>query len=206
MDESQTSAGMRRLDEARIAQWVDALVGGHAEPVQAVFASHGARGPQVQWNPTPGVTQLEPLDFILAHVRALAGGQALARASQIDAQNMRPAIGFISLLDVVDGGADFRYRLFGTIPTAITGFDMTGRRLSQHGASLYMVEYFIATYRAMLRRREPIFTIHGPPEAVKTNAWHRVAAPLADDRGTIIRFVSVNVPVGRSGKPIRTAL
>jgi hypothetical protein len=124
----------------------------------------------------------------------------------IDPHEMRPALGFISLLDVVDGGADFRYRLFGTIPTAVSGFDMTRRWLSQHRAGTYMVEYFIATYRAMLRRGEPLFTVHGPPEIVHTSAWHRVAAPLADAAGEITRFMSVNVPVDAAGKPILTGL
>jgi hypothetical protein len=194
------------LDETTIAAWVEALVAGDLEPIRAVFRGRGARGPEVIWNPRPEDLGHPQLRFLLQYWRDLAGDRPMPLARQIDAMAMQPALGFVSLLDIIGDGEDFRYRLFGTIPTAVTGFDMTRRLLSQHGASPYMVQYFMAVYRAMLRRREPVHTRHGAPATVMTSAWHRLALPLTDEQGAITRFMSVNVPVGHDGKAINIGL
>jgi PAS domain len=194
------------LDVAIIAAWTQALLADNPEPIRAVFRSHGAEGPVVIWRPDPMTVVQPPLRFVLAHWQSLAGDRPMPLARQIDALALRPALGYLSLLDVVEGGADFRYRLFGTIASAVTGFDMTRRLLSQHQASAYMVQYFFAVYRAMLQRQEPVYTQHRPPAAVKTNAWHRVALPLADEAGAVIRFLVANVPVGHDGRIINTGL
>lgn len=47
-------------------------------------------------------------------------------ASEIDALEMRPALGYGMLVEPVDGGADFRDRLYGSNLAAVSGFDMTG--------------------------------------------------------------------------------
>ena len=83
---------------------------------------------------------------------------------------------------------------------------MTRRLLSEHRASPYMLEYFFATYRAILRRPEPLYTEHGPPATIMTSAWHRIMLPLGDETGAIIRFLTANVPVGHDGKPISIGL
>jgi hypothetical protein len=195
-----------QLDQATIAAWVEALVAGDPEPIRAVFTGRGASGPEVTWNPLPQDLCHPQLRFLLEHWRDLADGRPMPLARQVDPLAMRPALGFVSLLDIVGDGEDFRYRVFGTIPTAVTGFDMTRRLLSQHRASPYMVQYFIAVYRAMMQRREPVHTRHGAPATVMTSAWHRLALPLCDDSGAITRFLSANVPVGHDGKPITIGL
>ncbi len=189
-----------------IEAWTAAIASGDIGALQAEFRSRGARGPKITWNPAPDTLPHAPIRFLLEHWQGLRGTRPMPLAREIDALTLRPALGFVSLLDVVEGGDDFRYRLFGTIPSAVSGFDMTRRLLSQHRASGYMVEYFIATYRAILRRPEPLCTEHRPPTTIMTNAWHRIALPLCDDSGSITRFLSANVPVGHDGKPINIGL
>jgi hypothetical protein len=194
------------LDETTIAAWVDTLVADEPEPIRAAFRDRGARGPEVIWNPQLDDLGHPQLRFLLEYWRGLAGERPMPLARHVDPLAMRPALGFVSLLDVIGDGADFRYRLFGTIPTAVTGFDMTRRLLSQHRASPYIVQYFIAVYRAMLRRREPVHTRHSAPATVMTSAWHRLALPLGDESGAITRILSANVPVGHDGKAINIGL
>jgi PAS domain len=202
----QPSPEIDRLRPEIVEAWTEALVSEDLAAMQKSFKSHGAWGPKIAWNPQPENLPHEPMRFLLEHWHRLRGARPMPLARDIDALALRPALGFISLLDIVDGGADFRYRLFGTIPSAVSGFDMTRRLLSQHRASAYMVEYFLATYRAVLRRAEPLCTEHRPPTTIMTNAWHRIALPLGDDSGSITRFLSANIPVGHDGKVIAIGL
>jgi hypothetical protein len=191
-----------RLRPEVIETWTTALVSGDIGALRAEFRDRGALGPKIAWSPAPDSLPHAPIRFLLEHWQSLRGARPMPLAREIDALALRPALGFVSLLDVVAGGDDFRYRLFGTIPSAVSGFDMTRRLLSEHRSSAYMTEYFIATYRAILRRPEPLCTEHRPPTTIMTNAWHRIALPLCDDGGSITRFLSANVPIGHDGKPI----
>jgi hypothetical protein len=49
-------------------------------------------------------------------------------------------------------------------------------------------------------RREPALTFYGPARAIDTDAWHRLALPLADAGGAVCRFISGSVPVDRDGR------
>src|SRR5277367_952840 len=83
-----------------IAAWTEALVAGEIGMIQAEFRSHGARGPQIVWNPAPETLQHAPMRFLLEHWRDLAGARPMPLAREIDALALRPALGFVSLLDV----------------------------------------------------------------------------------------------------------
>jgi len=190
------------IDDRTIDAWTDAIVVGDTTAIRAAFATVGASGPEVIWR--PGLEQLahRPLRFLLEHWTKLAAGREMPIADEIDAIAMRPALGFIILLDVVEGGRDFRYRLYGSALAAASDFDMTGQLLTEHKASPHVYGFYLAAYRAALRRREPLFTDHGPSHAVRTKAWHRLVLPLADSAGTIVRFLVGTIPLSRSGTPL----
>ncbi len=174
--------------------------------MRALFAGHGARGPTISWR--PAVEQLAPpqLRFLLRYWVDLAGERAMPAAAEIDAMEMRPALGYLILVDVVEEGHDFRYRLFGSTIAAVSGFDMTGKLVSHHLASAYIVEFALAVYRAVLARREPLLTEHGPPATVETTAWRRLVLPLAGPDGSVVRFLIGNLPISRSGHPVQLRL
>ena len=178
------------------------LVAGDLDQVQRTFSEKGATGPVVVW--APGVEDLEPrqLRFLLTHWTELKGTRPYAQCGDIDPFQLQPALGFIALVDVVDQGSDFRYRLFGTKIALVSGFDVTGRLVSQHPASPYIVAFTLAAYRAVLHRGEPMATVHSPPPAVSTTVWHRLVMPLAGASGRIERFLVGNVPMTRGGRRI----
>ncbi len=75
--------------------------------------------------------------------------------------DFRPAdvswmLGKIYMMDVIDGGADYRFRLLGAALTGLHGCDHTGKRLSE-------VEYpglkdaLIAELGVVLKRREMLY-------------------------------------------------
>jgi hypothetical protein len=143
------------------------------------------------------------LRFLLSHWSALASDPAPPHLRQIDALELTPALGHVMLLDVVDGGRDFRYRLFGSVVSRISDFEMTGRLLSEHPASPYVVEFFLAVYRAAVQLRRPIFSERQPVGAEDTARWLQLALPLVDDAGTVTRMMAGAVAVNHEGRMVR---
>jgi hypothetical protein len=193
------------LDWERIARWTAGIVAGDIAAIATVFAQHGAPSPGLVWNPAIDDSQADPLRVLTAYWRGLAGAGAPPHLKQVDPVELRPALGYVMLLDAVEGGRDFRYRLYGSIISAISGFDMTGKLLSEHPANAYVTEFGIATYRAALQRREPVYPERSPVGAVQTTSWQRLALPLADDSGAIVRFLAGTAPIARDGRTLRSA-
>src|SRR3546814_3279971 len=98
---------------------------------------------------------------------------------------MRPALGHIMLLDVLDGGADYRYRVYGSEIAQRAGFDMTGKCTSELPTGSLASLFFIAVYQAVLLRPEPVYTWHQMPVDITVNTWHRLVLPLHGPDGTI---------------------
>ena len=182
--------------------WAAQVAAGDLYAIRAAFAAAGADGPHIVWRPTLAELGPAPLRLLLSHWTALKGARALPHFSQIDPLEMQPALGYIALVDVLENGRDFHYRLFGTAIALVSGFDMTGRRLSAYPASDYIVEFFRAVYRAVLQRQEPVLTVHNPPAAVSTTIWHRLVLPMAGASGQLERFLTGVVPLGRDGRQI----
>lgn len=189
------------LDWSRIADWTDDVAAGDLSRIHHVFASHGAAATEATWAP-PAETLPPILDFLAGYWHGLAG-DGLPHMSQVDPFGMRPALGYVILLDVVDDGRDFRYRLYGSILAGISGFDMSGKLLSDFAASRYVTEFAIAVDRAVCRRRQPIYTRRKPVGAERVTAWHRICLPLVDDSGTIMRLLVGTVPIDADGAVLR---
>jgi hypothetical protein len=195
----------RTLDWAKAAEWTDHIAEERLEPIRDVFRREGAQGPVIIWNPPASAMASPPLAALIEYWTALRENGALPLADRIDPLAMRRALGYVMLVDVIRNGEDFRYRLFGSAVAAVSGFDMTGRLLSEHAASAYILEFSLALYRAALRRKAPVFSQYAPSGTKVTAEWHRVALPLADPLGAVIRLLAGTVPLGRDGRivPVR---
>src|SRR5260221_4950505 len=95
-------------------------------PIQRVFASRGDEVPDVFGTPGPDHLQQAPLAFLAQHWSELSSGPGLPHLCRIDPFELHPALGYIMLLDVVDGGHDFRYRLYGSVVAQLSDLEMTG--------------------------------------------------------------------------------
>ena len=98
------------------------------------------------------------------------------------------ALGNLIVLDVVDDGWDYKYLYYGPEIIASTGSSMSGRHASDVEPGSYLPTFLIAAYRAVLLRREPLFTAHKPPLAAGVEAWRRLILPLADDEDGGVAF------------------
>jgi hypothetical protein len=194
------------LDWQRIERWAAAITAGDCAEIRQVFAVAGARGPELRWDPPVESLATPQLRFLLRYWNDLRGIRALPHMRGIDAIELRAALGYINLLEPVDHGRDFRYRVFGTVVAAVSGFDLTGQLASRLKASAYIVEFGLAVFRAVRRRGEPLLTEHGPPATLYTATWHRLVLPFADDHGEVVRLLSGNVPMTFDGKPIAPRL
>lgn len=65
------------------------------------------------------------------YCQGLAKGGVMARAGDFRLSEAHWLFGFINIVDVINGGEDYRYASCGTFWKLILGFDLTGARLSE---------------------------------------------------------------------------
>ena len=176
----------------------DSLLAGDTGPLAAPFLQHGLRPPVVRWNPQPEDLPTTQLPFVLRYWNSLRDAAGRVAPERIDPFALRPALGHILLLDVIDGGLDYHYRLYGSEIARVSGFDMTGKRTSEIVTGPLAGNFYIATYRALLQRREPLFTWHEMPMQITINNWDRIVLPLTDSHGTVSRIITCNI----AGRPL----
>lgn len=110
--------------------------------------------------------------------RTSAGGRVPARRS-IDVLDLRDCLGNLILLDVVDGGRDFRYRVHGTNIAVAFDQDLTGRLMSSLPPE--EARFFLRLYRRVCREQIPIFCRRRINAGVRMQLWDRLAVPLSSN-------------------------
>jgi hypothetical protein len=118
--------------------------------------------------------------------RDRTAGRAMPARADLDPLDMpKAALRDMGLIDVIDGGRDFRYRLVGTNNVARMGVDITGRLAS----AVYQGEYrdfLLAIYRAVVERRSCILSIGEFNIAGRSNlSTTRLLMPLSPDGATV---------------------
>jgi hypothetical protein len=197
---SNAVAARRPIDWAMADEWTTCIKENRLDPVRVVFREEGAHGPVVTWDPEAGDMAAEPLQVLLEYWSRLRSNRALPLAETIYPLAMRRALGYVMLIDLVENGRDFRYRLFGSAIAAVSGFDMTGRLLSEHPASAYLREFALAFYRSAVDQGRSVFSQYGLTGNTMTAQWHRVALPLTDKSGRIVRLLAGTVPLSQNGR------
>lgn len=117
----------------------------------------------------------------------------LPARSDLTHDELKPWFGNLILLDVIDGGRDFRYRLFGMNIVRQAGFDMTGKFLSEYPIP-DVLPHFLTTHREVVRRAAPAFSEHNPRVAL-VRKRRRLIVPFGDDGRTVDRTMTVNYAV-----------
>ena len=160
--------------------------------INNLFQAQSLAVPVFVWNPR--AEQIEPdiLRQLLTYWHDLRGDRVFPEPREIDPFDFKFALGYIMLLDVIDQGADFRYRLYGTKIAQAYRKDMQDMRTSVFEGVIR--EFFTAVYRAVLIRRIPIFTEHEPPANVYVSSWRRLILPYGANQDRIERFMVGNVP------------
>jgi hypothetical protein len=190
------------IDWNRIELWSQQLAQGNTSAISAAYEAHGARWLHTQWCPLSMQLPAWQLQYVNDYWLALRNRSGLPSAADIDFDHLEAILGYVMMIDVVDGGKDFFYRRNGPVLSAVAGVDMSEKLLSQHTASLHVVEGLFAVYRAVIARREPVYIERAPSIATITERWQYLVLPLSDDRAAVSSFLVCVVPVNSSGLPL----
>lgn len=163
------------------------LSGGDQHAVDQLFHGDGNHPPVVKWNPSLDDLPRDGLQFLLTHWQGMATDGALPLADDLDPIDLRPALGNIMLVDVLDDGRDFRYRLYGSAIAFISSGDKTGHSVIDFEG--IPAQFFYVVYRAALTRRCPVYTHHYPSNLSNFRRWHRLLLPLADKSDNVVRYL-----------------
>lgn len=104
---------------------------------------------------------------------------------------MRQFAQHIYIVDVIDGGEDFRIRLFGTGVSQMLRKDYTGTLLSETPSEL---NWRGDIYRLAFRRRKPVFYLFElEPFGRETVVTENVILPVADASGELRHLICLSV-------------
>lgn len=194
MEPNATRTRDAPMDRNRIAKLEDALVDDSPIEVVSAIRGSGMQMPRFAWSPA----RIDLPDQVLRELLDLwwqwpAAGD-LPRASASDAAMFGEVTDYLMILDVLEDGWDYRYRRYGRGIAQAAKFDMMGKRTSEITTASYIPIFFIAGYRAVISRREALYTSHHPPSCVAADEWRRLILPVVDSSGAVVRMVAGNVP------------
>lgn len=181
----------RALIEALAADIVEAK---RCARLGAYFTDNGAPAPRIAWDPADADLPPGPLQFLVRYWRRHCPEGELPDFGIVDPIALKPALGYLMLLDVLEDGWDYRYRIYGSEIASRFGRDLTGRRTSDIAKTAFTGIFYIAGYRATLSRRIPLFTVSSSPSYVAAVDWWRLVLPLADREGRVGRILVGNMP------------
>jgi PAS domain len=186
------------IDWQRVALWHQDLVADRLDRIRAAFEAASLGRLEMIRSPVPSAPQAASNRFLLADWHAQRRG-AVPPISAIDPVRLAPALGRILIVEPVEAGRDFRYRLFGSDLAALSGIEMTGKLLSAHPTAPEHVCFALAAYRMLQARPEPVLTVFEPPIAGYAR-WERIILPFAGPEGAVMRFMVGNVGFDRHGQ------
>lgn len=163
------------------------LSGGDQRALDQLFRGDGNHPPKVIWEPSLDDLPRDGLRFLLTHWQGMAKEGGLPLVDDLDPIDLRPALGNIMLVDVLDDGRDFRYRLYGSAIAFISSGDKTGQSVIDFEG--IPAQFFYVVYRATLIRQCPVYTHHFPTGTANFRRWHRLLLPLVDKSGSVVRFL-----------------
>jgi len=121
-------------------------------------------------------------------------GRLLPDRSGFGPLELRPWLGWLTVMDMVDDGADFVYRVFGTSQAAQIGMDLTGRRASTCPA---VTPSFLTNLREAAATARPIFRTRVVEISARRYAyrWQRLILPLTRQTEAIDTFMILAAPI-----------
>lgn len=104
-----------------------------------------------------------------------------------------PLLSSTTIVDVIDGGDDFRYRFWGTAQTDVKGYDLTGKLITDSPGRVFY-ESGLKQYRRVVEAREPLAFLYETPYVALAGSGRQlsVRAPLAgaDDDAAVAHIVA----------------
>lgn len=124
--------------------------------------------------------------------RALPRDGGLPMRSSAGPEMLRPWLGNLMILDPIEDGRDFRYRLYGSAIANFCDFDMTGRTVSEFVSKTG--GFFLDSYRTCLAAMEPVLTQNVAEHARGMVLWERLLTPFRNGQSGV-QIVATNHPI-----------
>ena len=186
---------MRRAEANELAQQLEIYLSLDGDrPSLSSHLSLPIKGLEAMKNPTEADLPSVQLRAAYRFWRQLPQIEGVADAVKVDPEQVRPALGYLILVDI-DGHDDvFRYALYGSRIAEVAGFDMTGKEVWDIDTTSAVKCFFVASYIAARHLRCPIYTVHEAPPMITVSHWHRLILPMGP-KGVVQRFLICNVPI-----------
>ncbi len=97
------------------------------------------------------------LRALFGYWREKRGDRAMPARADLDPLEIPTLLPIVGLVDVLDGGARFRYRLTGTEIVDVDGHDPTGRFLDEAPPDAGYADYLIGLFREVTRERRALY-------------------------------------------------
>lgn len=159
------------------------------------------RGLKLQLDPAEGDLPTEMQKTTLRYWQGLPKVDGIPDRVKVDPEALRPALGYLMLVDRLGEAFEFRYSLYGSRIAGVSGFDMTGRTVWDIQTLDEIRLFLAACYQAVTELRLPLFTVHEAPMSITVSHWHRLILPLGQ-AGEVQRFLVCNVPI-HDGEVVR---
>lgn len=118
---------------------------------------------------------------LYAYWTAKRGARFAPSRADIDPVEIPRLLPHLMLIDVIDGGARFRYRLAGTEIESRFGCPMMGRHIDELMRGRY-AEYMLSLYRELLATKRPIYSESGYGRDESSPLYtRRLMLPLSSD-------------------------
>lgn len=131
----------------------------------------------------PGTPYRHEVSAFLALWQNKVGEGGLPSRSDFSIPELRPYMGRIAILDVIEGGSDFRYRLYGSDIAQEYRADMTRKSVSDFRPNFKAA--IVPGYRACFASKAPWYDIIDIDDDILRYKWERIVVPLATDRRTV---------------------
>ncbi|MBI1775774.1 MAG: PAS domain-containing protein [Proteobacteria bacterium] len=141
-------------------------------------------GPEIETTEiTPELLESHGMQgFFEVWQRACASrGKTMPMRGDIDIVELGTYIGELSLLEVIDGGADFRYRVLSEGAAVLLGKDHTGKLLSETDRDAERRERLTQRYRRVVATRVPWYSRTPAIPEMPVLYTARLALPLSED-------------------------
>jgi hypothetical protein len=123
-------------------------------------------------------------------------GRLMPARADVDVLELRPWLGYVHLVEVVEGGADFLHRIYGTEIAVAFGIDLTGKRLGAVPAAAR--DAVRRSYCAACQSRSPLFLAEDPLLNSSLERVESLILPLSSDGVVVDRLLIGTARAGRA--------
>jgi hypothetical protein len=140
--------------------------------------------------PPPDITS-QLVQLLFNHWEQQRGARFAPSWREIDPGQIRQALPYVSVADVLEQPFDVRYRLVGTAVVDAVGYEFTGRTLRSMTIATG-IETWLAQYGRVVADRRPHYGVyHGVAGSDLDYKVDHVSLPLSDDGSRVNRIMEL---------------